>query len=88
MEAGDDEAASEQVLTMLTHEARRMLCTQGVFPASRPELVEQLESIGASGLAVLLARAINGTVDPHDALEHTAAATRAPARAEAVAARR
>jgi predicted nucleotidyltransferase len=69
VESGDDDAASEQVLTMLTHEARRTLCTQGVFPASRPELVEQLESIGASELAALLARAIEGTVAPREALK-------------------
>lgn len=68
IETGDNEAASEQVLTMLTHEARRALCLRGVFPASRPELVEQLESIGASELADLLAQALKGTVAPRDAL--------------------
>ena len=71
IESGDEEAASEQVLTMLTHEARLALCTRGVFPASRPELVEQLESIGASELAELLGRALEGAVAPGDAL-HTA----------------
>jgi predicted nucleotidyltransferase len=69
VQSGDDDAASEQVLTMLTHEARRALCMRGVFPASRPELVEQLKGIGASELAVLLERAIDGTVEPRDALE-------------------
>jgi hypothetical protein len=71
IESGDDEAASEQALTMLTHEARLLLCTRGVFPASRPELVEQLESVGATKLAALLARAIDGTLAPRDGLELT-----------------
>lgn len=68
IESGDEEAASEQILTMLTHEARLTLCTHGVFPASRPELVEQLESIGASALASLLARALEGTIAAAEAL--------------------
>jgi predicted nucleotidyltransferase len=74
--SGDDEAASEQALTMLTHEARRMLCVRGVFPASRPELVEQLGRIGASELATLLARALEGTLPPRDALDLTEKAVR------------
>jgi hypothetical protein len=69
IESGDDEAAAEQALTMLTHEARLALCTRGVFPASRPELVDQLKSIGAAGLAELLSRAIERALDPRDALE-------------------
>ncbi len=76
LESGDDEAASEQVLTMLTHQARLVLCERGVFPASRPELVEQLEGVGAFDLAKLLAGALEGTIAPRDALRSAESLTR------------
>jgi hypothetical protein len=72
IESGDEEAASEQALTMLTHAARLMLCIRRVFPASRPELVEQLNGIGASELAALLARVIDETLIARDAIELSA----------------
>lgn len=68
VESGDDDAASEQALTMLTHEARRLLAGHGVFPASRPELVDQLEGIGESRFAAVLHRAIEGSLPPREAL--------------------
>jgi hypothetical protein len=68
IKSGDDEAASEQALTMLTHEARLTLSARGVFPASRPELVEQLYDIGASELSMVLSHAIQRALDPRDAL--------------------
>ena len=55
---GDDAAAEEQRLTMLTHLARARLVEAGVFPASREELVDQLTTIGERQLAELLARCL------------------------------
>lgn len=55
---GDDWAAHEQWILELTHLARARLLRSGVFPASRPELVAQLEGIGAKQLATKLRRAL------------------------------
>src|SRR5262249_49853015 len=44
-EMGDEDAAQEQRLVALTQEARAKLIRQGVYPASRPELPDQLRSI-------------------------------------------
>jgi predicted nucleotidyltransferase len=68
IEIGDDDAASEQVLTMLTHGARLVLSSRGVLPASRPELVDQLKRVGALELSIALARGIEGALDPNDGL--------------------
>lgn len=57
--AGDTSAAAELHLSMLTHLARAALSGAGVFPKSRPELAEQLRSIGEARLADQLARAIS-----------------------------
>jgi len=57
-EAGDHDAAAEQSLTAITHRARAALILASVFPASRPELPDQLRSIGRWDLAMDLARAI------------------------------
>ena len=43
---------------MLTHLARGRLVEAGVYPTSRPELAEQLQSIGQFDLANKLAEAI------------------------------
>jgi predicted nucleotidyltransferase len=67
-DSGDEDAASEQALTMLTHLAREALSARGVFPASRPELVQQLHQIGEVPLADALERAIAGTLEPREAL--------------------
>lgn len=48
---GDEDAAREQYLTMLTHLARARLLQAGVYPISRPELPGQLRSIGEHFLA-------------------------------------
>lgn len=58
--SGDDDAAAEQVVTMLTHLSRAHLLKARVYPASRPELPGQLHSIGEKGLADRLARALAG----------------------------
>ena len=44
---GDVEAAAEQYVSWLTHDARARLIHAGVYPASRPELSEQLRQLGA-----------------------------------------
>jgi predicted nucleotidyltransferase len=43
---GDEDAAAELRLSALTQQARARLIRHGVFPLSRPELPEQLASIG------------------------------------------
>jgi len=53
--AGDDDAAQEQRITMLTHRARARLIYAGVYPVSRPELPAQLAAIGEHQLAAELA---------------------------------
>ncbi|MGA9820945.1 MAG: hypothetical protein WBQ36_05070 [Desulfobaccales bacterium] len=48
---GDIDAANEMFITMLTHLARARLLEAGIFPASRPELVNQLQGISEQALA-------------------------------------
>ena len=48
---GDEDAAEEQFIAMLTQMARACLIRSGIYPASRPELPEQLKSIGKYRLA-------------------------------------
>jgi hypothetical protein len=67
-EMGDDDAAIEQLVSAATHRGRAALLRAGVFPASRPELPDQLRAIGERVLASALA----------DALEQRAALTDAP----------
>jgi hypothetical protein len=56
---GDWEAAAEQLVSCLTHQARARLVRVGVYPASRPELPAQLRDIGEHSLATELASALN-----------------------------
>jgi len=58
--AGDADAAHEQALSYLTHLARAELLDRGVYPASRPELAEQLRGIGSARLAEWLDRLLHG----------------------------
>ena len=48
---GDRDAAQEQLVSLLTHRAWARLLRAGVYPASRPELAEQLRGIGDRSLA-------------------------------------
>jgi hypothetical protein len=57
-EMGDIDAAKEQLLTKLTHEARARLLSKRIYPRSRPELPEQLRSIGELELAQALVQAL------------------------------
>ncbi len=72
LESGDEDAAAEQALTLLTHQARGTLSERHEFPRSRPELVTQLRGIGSFELASLLARALDGTLTARDALQESA----------------
>ncbi len=56
---GDVDAAREQLLTQLTHEARARLLSKGIYPKSRPELPEQLNSIAEHELAHSLSQALS-----------------------------
>jgi hypothetical protein len=53
---GDISAAREQALTYLTHIARAELLDKKVYPASRPELPEQLRTISEDRIADCLDR--------------------------------
>ena len=55
---GDEDAAEEQYITMLTQMARACLIRSDAYPASRPELPDQLRSIGEHALASQLERAL------------------------------
>lgn len=56
---GDDDAAAEQYLSVLTHRARSFLLHRGVFPISRPELAGQLRQAGQFELAIQLELALS-----------------------------
>lgn len=58
LDLGDPDAALEQYVTYLTHRARIELVHNDVFPASRPELPDQLHSVGAYSLAQNLEQAL------------------------------
>lgn len=54
LEVGDSDAAHELAVSYLTHLSRAELIKRRVYPASRPELPEQLRSVGCSRLAAWL----------------------------------
>ena len=54
LKAGDLTAASEEALYAATHTSRAILLQAGVFPLSRPEIVEQLAAAGHRPLVELL----------------------------------
>ena len=60
LQLGDADAAHEQALSCLTHLARAELLDRGVYPASRPELVQQLRGVGSFRLAEWLDRLLHG----------------------------
>jgi len=51
LEVGDTEAALERNISYFTHLARAILIEHAVYPASRPELLQQLREIGETKLA-------------------------------------
>jgi hypothetical protein len=58
LQLGDADAVREQAVSYLTHLARAELLNAGVYPASRPELPEQLREIGDDDLAGRLDRVL------------------------------
>lgn len=68
LEAGDLEAASEELRFAATHLARAKLLARGEFPLSRPELVIQLESVRDLPTAKLLREALSEAIHPSDRL--------------------
>ena len=56
LDLGDADAVREQAISYLTHLARAELLEKGVYPASRPELPDQLREIGDYNLAGRLDR--------------------------------
>lgn len=57
-EMGDEDAALELELAYLSHEARAVLAEAGIYPASKPELPNQLNEIGADLLAARVKEAL------------------------------
>lgn len=57
-EVGDRGAANELRISYLTHRSRAALARAGVYPASRPELPGQLQSVGEHDLAQELTQAL------------------------------
>lgn len=66
---GDPEAVVDLEVSYLTHLARAALAEAGVYPASRPELPDQLRAIGRADLANQLGSALAAR------LRHRAAST-------------
>lgn len=60
-ELGDPDASREQALSYITHLSRAELIRRQVYPASRPELPNQLRAIGCQRLALWLARLLDQT---------------------------
>ena len=56
LKTGDLTAASEEALYAATHTARAILLRAGVFPLSRPEIVEQISLVSHPSLSELLGR--------------------------------
>jgi predicted nucleotidyltransferase len=56
--AGDEDASLEVHISYLTHLARALLAEAGVYPASRPELPNQLRQVGEGETADQLAEAL------------------------------
>jgi hypothetical protein len=63
LEVGDVEAAEEQALSYATHLARAELLKRRVYPASRPELPDQLRAIGSDEAADALEHLLDRTAD-------------------------
>lgn len=57
-EMGDLDAAREQLVSYLTHVGRERLLLAGIYPKSRPELPQQLRTIGESDLSNRLEKAL------------------------------
>jgi len=56
----DEAAAEEELLMAASHCARAQLLRAHIFPLSRPELPEQMKSLGNQRLSLLLSQLIDG----------------------------
>ncbi|MEK7698868.1 MAG: hypothetical protein AAB332_00545 [Planctomycetota bacterium] len=56
---GDEDAINEQLTTLLTQLGRANLIRSGIFPASRPELPDQLRGIGKTKIANRLSKLLS-----------------------------
>jgi len=56
MRVGDQDAAAEEMLYAVSHAARALLLQAGVFPLSRPEMIQQLQEHDHPFLAKLLSK--------------------------------
>ena len=66
LEIGDQDAAQEQLLSLLTHLSRACLARHGIYPASRPELPQQLRQVDEIALAQLLEQTLEHEGAPSD----------------------
>lgn len=71
LELGDADAAYEQAISYVTHLSRAALIKRHVYPASRPELPEQLRSAGCTQLAIWLERLLDRTVVNLEQIPHS-----------------
>ena len=74
VDSGDEMAASDLLLAALTQYVRAELIRNGVFPASRPELPNQLREIASSKFADLLDDAMHSEIPTNLLIERTKAA--------------
>jgi hypothetical protein len=79
IEVGDFDAALDQVVGMLTHRSRAALIRARIYPASRPELPDQLRGIGEHALALSLEIALQQRrIEPNILEELSSAAASLP----------
>jgi len=72
----DEDGAADLILASLTQFVRAELITRGVFPASRPELPDQLRKVSPdNALAGLLEEAMYGDTSPFSLCDETSRAT-------------
>ena len=70
LQIGDESAADDLILAALTQFARKRLIENGVFPASRPELPDQLREIDQNDpVARLLYDAMYADPVPSDVID-------------------
>lgn len=64
LDVGDAQAAREQAISYLTHLVRADLLDRGIYPASRPELTQQMREAGGSDIAQSLEQLLmNESID-------------------------
>jgi hypothetical protein len=69
LKIGDEQAAREQAISYLTHLVRAELLERGIFPASRPELPQQLRRVANGKLADNLERLLSNECEILDDID-------------------